>query len=131
MSEHKPPSKKTASRVDWSEPHLEALLKKTEGWLLDNRGSFLPQDIEVRIGWVDTMTSSSVGSARPGSLVWERDQVMVIETNFTIEQGELIRIERMAGASVQTVCGTLIESRPGKRVNDVEKGIHLHWVNMR
>ncbi|MBB5359806.1 hypothetical protein HDE76_003046 [Rhodanobacter sp. ANJX3] len=107
------------------------MLKKTEGWLLDNRGSFLPQDIEVRIGWVDTMTSSSVDSARPGSLVWEHDQVMVIETNFTIEQGELIRIERMAGASVQTVCGTLIESRPGKRVNDVEKGIHLHWVNMR
>jgi hypothetical protein len=131
MSEHKPPSKKSTSRVDWSKPHLEALLKKTEGWLLDNRGSFSPQDIEIQIGWAGGMISTSVDSARPGLLVWEHDQVMVVETDFPIEQGELLRIERTTVDGMQTVWGTLIESRPGQRVDDGEKGVHLHWVNRR
>ncbi len=131
MSEQKPPSKKSASRVDWSKPHLEALLKKTEGWQLDNRGSFPRQDIEIQLGWPGGMTHASVDSARPGLIVWEHDQVMVVETGFAIEQGELVRIDRMSAEGVQTIWGTLIESRPGQRVEDGENHVHLHWVHIR
>jgi hypothetical protein len=129
MTERKPPSKKSASRVNWSEPHLEALLKKTEGWQLDNRGAFPPQDIEIQLGWA--AGEASVSSGRHGLLVWERNQMMVVETDFPIEQGELVRIDRPLGDSFQTVWGTLVESRPGQRADDDKNGIHVHWVNTR
>jgi hypothetical protein len=131
LPEQKPPSKKSTSRVDWSKPHLEALLKKTEGWQLDNRGSFTPQDIEIQLGWPGGMTHTTDDSARSALLVWEQDKVMVVETGFPIEQGELLRIDRMTAEGVQTVWGTLIESRPGQRAGDGENHIHLHWVHTR
>ncbi|WP_458071017.1 hypothetical protein [Rhodanobacter sp. BL-MT-08] len=131
MTDPKPPTKKSTSRVDWSDPRLEALLKKTESWQLDNRGSFQPQDIGVQIGWSGDAGVGAVDSSRPGVLVWEHQQVMVIETNFPIEQGELVRIDRLVGDGVQIVWGSLIESRPGLRTEDGESGIHVHWVNMR
>lgn len=131
MTEPKPPAKKSTHRVDWSDPRLEELLKKTEGWQLDNRGTFPPQDIEVQIGWSGDVIIGAVESIRPGVLVWERAQVMVIETNFPIEQGELVRIRRLVGDNLQTVWGSLIESWPGRRGEDNQNGIHVHWINMR
>jgi len=131
MTDPKPPAKKSTSRVDWSNPSLEALLKKTEGWQLDNRGSFPPQDVEVQIGWSGDGGIGAVQSSRPGLLVWEHEQVMVIETNFPIEQGELVRIDRLVGDGVESVWGSLIESRHGLRTGDEQNGIHVHWINMR
>jgi len=131
MSERKPPIKKSASRVDWSNPRLEALLKKTEGWQLDNRGSFPSQDVGIQLGWSGDAGVGAVESSRSGLLVWEQEQVMVIETNFPIAQGELVRVDRQVGDNVETAWGSLIESRPGLRADDDENGIHVHWLNMR
>lgn len=129
MTERKPASKKSANRVDWNHPHLEALLKKTEGWQLDNRGSFPPQNVQIQLGW--TADADAVASGLPGLLVWEQGQVMVVETDFPIEQGELVRIDKPVGDGFQTMWGSLIESRPGLRDGDEENGIHVHWINMR
>ena len=41
---HKPQARWTGNRVDWDDDRLAALLKKTEGWTLDNRGTFDPRD---------------------------------------------------------------------------------------
>jgi hypothetical protein len=131
MTDPKPPAKKSASRVDWSNPRLEALLKKTEGWQLDNRGSFPPQDVSVQIGWSGDTSVGATESSRPGVLVWEHEKVMVLATSFPIEQGELVRIDRLVGEQVEAAWGSLIESRPGLRVDDDEKHVHVHWINMR
>jgi hypothetical protein len=32
---------------------------------------------------------------------------------------------------VEAAWGSLIESRPGLRVDDDEKHVHVHWINMR
>jgi hypothetical protein len=131
MTAPKPPAKKSASRVDWSNPRLEALLKKTEGWQLDNRGSYPPQDVGVQIGWSGDTGVGTAESSRPGVLVWEHEQVMVLETSFPIEQGELVRIDRLVGERVEAAWGSLIESRPGLRSEDDENHVHVHWINMR
>jgi hypothetical protein len=124
MTEPKNPAKKSSSRVDWDDPLIASLLKKTESWQLDNRGSFAAQDVEVHLGW-------GAGSARPGVVVWEQGQVTVLETDFPIEQGELVRIDKQVGGVVQTSMGTLVESRPGNRAHDQPGDVFVHWISVR
>lgn len=124
MTEPKIPLKKSSGKVDWDDPLLASLLKKTESWLLDNRGSFTAQDVEIQIGW-------GAGSGRPASLVWEKPQVMVLETDFPIEQGEMVRIDKLAGPVRQSTLGTLVESRLGTRAHDEPGEVHVHWINIR
>lgn len=40
MNRYSPPAQKPANRVDWNDPQLESLLRKTESWKLDNRGAY-------------------------------------------------------------------------------------------
>jgi hypothetical protein len=80
MSHFNPNSKRPNNQVDWNDPHLESLLRKTESWKLDNRGAFAAAEVQVHVGW-------GANSARHAMLVWETDQVMVLETRFTLPQG--------------------------------------------
>lgn len=123
MTCHKPLSKLPTNRVDWSNPHLESLLQKTEGWQLDNRGCYPALAVEIHIGW-------GGGDTRRAMLVWEREQVMVIETAFEIRQGEHVRVDRPFGDSYQAVWGVVVEGRPGTREQDLVDGIHVHWLKV-
>ena len=124
MKHRRTPSKVPTHRVDWSNPHLESLLQKTESWQIDNRGSFAPQEVEIHIGW-------GAGLGKHAMLVWERENVMVLETGFTIAPGEHVRVDKPFGDELQTRWGTVVESRAGNRAGDEEGNIHVHWVHMR
>lgn len=122
MSHHKPPPSRNV--VDWNDPHLEALLRKTESWKLDNRGSFQPQHVQIHIGW-----GAAVG--QPAVLVWERDQAMVLETRFQLQQGEHIRVDIHLGDRLRTAWGVVVEGREGQRAEDRAHGVHIYWLHMR
>lgn len=124
MTDSKTPLKKLLGTVDWEDPLLASLLKKSENWQLDNRGTFTAQAVEIQLGW-------GTSSSRPALLVWERDQVMVLETAFPIQQGELVRIDKLVGPSRQSTLGTLVESRIGARVLDEPGEVHVHWITVR
>jgi hypothetical protein len=47
----KPPSKVPSNRVNWSDPRLESLLRKSRDWQLDNRGNQPPLEVEIHVGW--------------------------------------------------------------------------------
>ena len=121
---HKTPARLSGNRVDWDDERLAALLKKTEGWTLDNRDTAEPLEVQLHVGW-----GSSTG--RHASLVWERDQAVVVVTAFAIAVGEHVRIDRHAGEEVRSAWGVVVDGREGFRAGDRETGAWVHWVHMR
>lgn len=124
MSHFKPNSRPSNQEVDWDNPHLQSLLKKTESWTLDNRGSFAAVDVQIHMGW-------GASSGHRAVLVWESDQVMVLETHFLIPQGEQVRVDRVQGGASRTGWGTVIEGRQGFREEDRKNNVYVHWLHMR
>lgn len=124
MSHYKPNSKLSNNQVDWSDPHLESLLRKTESWKLDNRGGFPAVDVHVHVGW-------GASSGRKAVLVWENDQVMVLETRFSIPRGEQVRVDRIYGDGLRTLWGIVAEGREGFREDDRKNGVYVHWLHVR
>jgi hypothetical protein len=121
---HQPHAKVSNVRVNWNDPDLSSLLKRSESWQLDNRGGCTPQDVQVYVGW-----SGTVG--RSASLVWERDKSAVLETNFSIGPGEQVRVDKHLGESIRTLWGVVVEERKGSREEDHIRGIHLYWLQVR
>jgi hypothetical protein len=121
---HKPHTQVSSTRVNWNDPELASLLQRSAAWQLDNRGGFIPQDVEVYLGW-----SGTVG--RSAKLVWEREKSAVLETNFPMGQGEQVRLDKHLGESIRTVWGVVLEGREGYRDGDRERGIHLYWLQVR
>jgi len=116
-------AKVSNTQVDWSDPRLEALLRKTEEWKLDNRGGFPAQDVQIHLGW-------GASAARKAVLVWEADRVMVLETAFLIPQGEHVRVDRIAAGGLRTVWGVVAEGREGFREADKANGVYVHWLHV-
>lgn len=123
MSHFKPTSKITSNQVDWSDPRLEALLRKSEDWKLDNRGGFPVQEVHVHVGW-------GAGAPRRATLVWESDRVMVLATAFLIPQGEHVRVDRLYGDGMRTVWAVVADGREGFREEDKHNGVYVHWLHM-
>ncbi|HUA79791.1 MAG TPA: hypothetical protein VL997_05425 [Dyella sp.] len=123
MSHFKSNSKLSNNQVDWDDPRLEALLRKTDGWKLDNRGAFQAQDVQIHVGW-------GANTMRAAMLVWESERVMVIETRFIIPQGEHVRVDRIFGSAVRTVWGVVAEGREGFREEDKLNGVYVHWLHV-
>ncbi|RDS84950.1 hypothetical protein DWU98_03110 [Dyella monticola] len=109
--------------VNWDDPQLVSLLRRSEQWSIDNRSGFSPQDVHVYLGW-----SGSVG--RPATLVWERDNALVLETTFPIAQGEQVRVDKHLGNRIRTLWGVVVEGREGFREGDRQKGIHVYWLQV-
>jgi hypothetical protein len=122
MTVHKPQSK--GNQVDWSDPHLQDLLRRSEHWKLDNRGTYVPKTVQIHLGW-------GASTGRPAVLVWERDQVMMVETRFPIMVGEHVRVDEPQGESMRSVWGIVAEGREGFRAEDRANGVHLHWLHLR
>jgi hypothetical protein len=121
---HKPHTQVSNVRVNWSDPDLSSLLKRSEGWQLDNRGGYTPQEVQVYVGWSGTVGRSAV-------LVWERDKSAVLETNFSIGQGEQVRVDKHLGDRIRTLWGVVVEGRAGFREEDRRRGVHLYWLQVR
>lgn len=123
MSQIKSMPKMSNHHVDWNDPRLEALLRKSEAWKLDNRGAFSAQDVQIHIGW-------GASAARKAMLVWEADRVMVLEANFLIPQGEHVRVDRISAGTLRTVWAVVAEGREGFREEDKENGVYVHWLHV-
>lgn len=124
MSHFKPNSKISNNQVDWEDPRLQSLLSKTEGWKLDNRGAFAAIEVQLHVGWGGT-------TGRHAVLVWEADQVMVVETRFSIPCGENVRVDRLFAGSVRAVWGVVADGREGFREEDRQNGVYVHWLHVR
>jgi hypothetical protein len=121
---HRPDTRVSNIRVDWNDPQLESLLRRSESWSLDNRGGFTPQEVQIYLGW-----SGTVG--RSAMLVWERDKSVVLETNFPLGLGEHVRVDKHLGESIRTLWGVVADGREGFRGEDRKKGIHLYWLHVK
>lgn len=124
MSHPKLPTQKLANRVDWNDPHLELLLRKTESWKLDNRDVYPVQEVQIHIGW-------GAAAGKPALLVWERDQAMVLETRFPLLQGEHVRVDAHLGDNIRTLWGVVVDGREGRRAEDKANGVHVYWLHVR
>jgi hypothetical protein len=122
MTAFKPQVK--GNRVDWSDPRLQELLRRSENWKLDNRGTYTPKDVMIHLGW-------GASTGRPAILVWERDQVMMLETRYAIALGEQVRVDEPQGERLRSVWGLVVEGREGFRAEDRANGVHLHWLHLR
>lgn len=120
----KPVTGGAGNTVDWSDPHLQSLLSKTEGWSLDNRGVFSPIPCELLTGW-------GAGAGKPATLVFERDGVMVVEACFIIPPGEQVRIDRMQAGTLRSSWGNVVEGREGNRADDIANGVYVYWIHVR
>ncbi|MGA0586146.1 hypothetical protein ACO2Q2_03290 [Dyella sp. KRB-257] len=120
----KPRGRPSGNNVDWTDPKLQSLLSKTEGWSLDNRGVFSPVPCELHVGW-------GAGTGKPAMLVFERDGVMVVEAGFLIPLGEQVRIDRMRAGTLRSTWGTVAEGREGNRAEDRVNGIRVYWIHVR
>ena len=122
MGHDKSRSSVTVGTVDWSDPGLDALLQKVDGWRLDNRSDHPPQEVQIHIssGW----TANSVVS-KPAQLVSMDEQTMVVVTRFLVPQGDHVRVDSQHADGTRTVWGWMVEGREGSRVGDREHGLFL------
>lgn len=110
--------------VDWDSPDLKKLLDKTAGWGLDNRGVYSPVACELQVGW-------GAGVGRAATLVYERDGVMVVETDFAIPRGEHVRVDRFQAGAMRSSWGLVADGRAGHRDEDRANGVYVHWIHLR
>ncbi|BFI95312.1 MAG: hypothetical protein RSP_08220 [Rhodanobacter sp.] len=112
------------NNVDWSNVDLQALLDKTEGWGLDNRGVYSPVACELHVGW-------GASTGRKATLVYEREGVMVVETTFILPKGEHVRVDRFLGGAPRSTWSVVVDGREGFRTEDRANGIYVHWLHVR
>jgi len=125
MNQHdKEPPRPSGNSIDWDDPNLKSLLSKTEGWSLDNRGVFSPIPCELQIGW-------GAGVAKAATLVFQRNDVLVVEATFIIPLGEQVRVDRMQAGTHRSSWGSVVEGRAGNRAEDRANGIHVYWIHAR
>lgn len=110
--------------VNWDSPDLKKLLDKTASWGLDNRGVYAPTACEMHVGW-------GAGAGRFATLVYEREGVMVVETDFDLPQGEHVRVDRIQAGALRSSWGIVVDGRAGQRDADRAGGIRVHWIHLR
>ena len=108
-------------KVDWDDPELQSLLRKTESWQLDKRRNFAPQDVRIHLRW-------STGAPRAARLLDLHADTIVLQTEFPLPAGEQVRIDRPAGEPGAPLWGVVMQSRPGTRADELTRGAHLHWL---
>ena len=113
--------------VDWNDPQLSALLRKAEGWKIDNRTDSPPQEVQIQVagGWGDN------GVSAPALLVSEADGAMVLVTRVPLAHGEHVRVNGQREGGQQTRWGVVVEGREGHRAEDREHGLYLNWLRPR
>lgn len=121
MIDYKENSSHKQNPVDWSDPQLQTLLGKIDGWSLDNRGVHPRREVQIQVGW-------KAAGSRPAILVCKREKAIVLETAFAIPVGEYVRMDSCHGDSSRSLWGVVIDARAGRREQDGIDGIHIHWL---
>lgn len=116
--------------VDWDDPELRELLKKTEGLRLDNRGTFHARRVRVHLGWHLQDGSSAW---QPALLVWEDNQsTLVLQTRTLLfRPGDPVAVDKTPEGPVnRVVFGEVVQSHVGLRPEDQKQEVFLAWVNV-
>lgn len=113
---------KNANAVNWSDPRIQKLLERSEGWQIDNRGTHTPTQVKIHLGM-------GASGFKPVQLMYMRDKVAIIVADFSIPPGEHVRIDTAVGDTLRSCYGTVRHARPGQRADD--QGEHVHWVHIR
>ena len=127
MGHDKTRSSVSVGNVDWNDPQLSDLLKKVDGWNIDNRSHLPPQEVQIRIacGW----NASDV--SKPALLISELDGIIVLATSFPLPHGEEVQVNSQVGDNSRVRWGVVFEEREGHRATDREQDLFLNWVRIR
>lgn len=116
--------------VDWDDPRLQELLKKTEGLRLDNRNTFAARWVRFHLGW---HLGAAVVTWQPALLVWDDHQGgLVLQTRTEAFQvGDPVAVDLAPqGMGARTVFGEVRESRPGLRPEDQGQAVFFTKIQV-
>jgi hypothetical protein len=113
------PLSRSPASVDWNDPQLAALLDKSADWKLDNRSNHLEQTVDIHVGW-----QAKVG--QHALLLLEHERSMVLATDFPIQAGSHVRVDRFMNDNTRTKWAVVVESRKGQREGDGDT--FIHWL---
>ncbi|WP_049623043.1 hypothetical protein [Frateuria defendens] len=127
MGHDKTRSQVTVSSVDWSDPHLNELLKKVDGWSIDHRSHLPPQEVEIRVicGW------EAADGCMLAQLLAESDGGLVLATRTPLPPGVEVRVSAGPGDGQPTRWGVVLQGRESRRVEDRGDALYLSWLRAR
>lgn len=127
MAHNKDRTRVSVADVDWSDPRLNALLKKTDGLSIDNRNGVPGTPISIRIasGWESSATD------KPALLVSDVGSTLVIVTRFPLPHGGDVQVMGIPGAGPDARWAMVKEEREGLRAEDKQDGLFLSWLQPR
>lgn len=112
--------------VDWSNPQLNSLLQKAEGWTIDHRSDSQPEEVQIQIGG----GAGAGGTHHPALLVSENDGEMVLVTRFPLPHGEHVWVTSSRAGRLQTRWAVVAGEREGQRAEDRQHGLYLNWLRV-
>lgn len=108
--------------VNWDDPRVQQLLKKSEGLRLDGRGSYRQRPVRLWCSW------QSAGTARRALLAGESGAgVFTVLTDFPLERGQPVALELQPGNAQVTgrqLC-KVINCRAGNRAEDGGRQVYV------
>lgn len=127
MAHNKDRSRVAVGDVDWNDPKLNELLKKTDGLSIDNRSQLPGTQVKIRIasGW------EASGADKPALLVAEVDGALVLVTRFPLPHGGDVQVIGLPGGGQQTRWAVVADEREGQRVEDQGQDLFLSWLRPR
>lgn len=108
--------------VDWNDPKLQELLKKTENMRLDNRGMFKARRVLLRRSWHPSGAASEVLLvADPGS------GRLTVLTDFPLDLGDPVTIDKELASNTEAgilLC-EVVGCRRGNRPEDAGRKVFV------
>ncbi|WP_031404890.1 hypothetical protein [Thiomonas sp. FB-Cd] len=117
--------------VDWNDPRLQELLKKTEGLRLDDRGTYKPRRIRVHPGWHPL--GANRGAWVPALLVWDtgHGDLVIQMQPMPLRPGDPMTLDKAPnGVEARLEHGEIMQCRAGVRPEDEGKDVFLVWVHV-
>jgi hypothetical protein len=127
MAHNKERSRVSVGDVDWSDPKLNELLKKTDGLSIDHRSQMPGTEVKIRVagGWD---TSAEEQSAL---LVADSDGLLVLVTRFPLSRGGEVQLSGVPGGGSQPLWAVVSDEREGQRIQDQGQELFLSWLRPR
>ncbi|MFC5525345.1 hypothetical protein ACFPPA_06275 [Rhodanobacter ginsengisoli] len=127
MAHNKNRSDVNVGNVDWTQPQLNELLQKIDGFSLDHRSETPPRKVKIRIasGWDTGPTDQSA------MLVAQIDDVMVLATRLPLPHGAEVQVSGLPDDGPAPCWAVVTEEREGVRTGDKPPLVYLNWLRPR
>lgn len=112
--------------VDWNDPRLQELLRKTEGLRIDARATFKPRPARLRLGWREGVSWFEVWR------VYQTDDLHVIRLDRRLDMhvGDAVSLDtlRPTAPAAGIVFAQVDAMRAGQRNDDQGTPVVLLWL---